>query len=140
MEMNITLYGIAEEVSTIYVNCRCFHTFLLNCEDKGIYRVYVRDEDNEDDINDGDHYCAYGFEIAEGIVMATSCHLWGRICEVCGKWHTEGYWIDELNYACSEECALHFYGGDADAFHAELALLDNPATANDAYTYWTEWE
>ena len=140
MKENITLYGIASEVSTIYVNRRCFHTFLLNCAERGIYRVYVRHEDNEDDLEDGSHYCACGFEIAEGIVMATSCHQWGRICDVCGKWHSEGYWVGECHYACSEECALTFYGGNKEEFEADLALLDNPETANNADTYWTEWE
>lgn len=140
MKENITLYGIASEVSTIYVNRRCFHTFLLSCAERGIYRIYVRDEDNEDEIEDGGHYCACGFEIADGIVMATSCHQWGRICDVCGKWHSEGYWVGECHYACSEECALHFYGGDKKEFEADLALLDNPDTADYADTYWTEWE
>ena len=140
MKENITLYGIATNVHLCHIHRGSCYTFLLNCAEKGIYRVYVRNGDNEDDLEDGGHYCACGFEIAEGIVMATSCHLWGRICDVCGKWHEEGYWVGECEYACSEDCAISLYDGDADAFHADLALLNNPATADDCYTYWTAWE
>lgn len=140
MKENITLYGIATNVHLCHIHRGSCYTFLLNCAEKGIYRVYVRDRDNEDEIEDDGHYCACGFEIADGIVMATSCHQWGRICDVCGKWHSEGYWVGECHYACSEECALTFYGGNKDEFEADLALLDNPETANNADTYWTEWE
>lgn len=151
MEKTISLRGIATDVSTIYINRRTYHTFLLSCAEKGIYRIHVRDEDTEWDIEDGGHYCACGMEItdgvlacgkkiADGIMIATSVDRWGRICDVCGKWHTEGYWIEENHYACSDGCALTFYGGDTNAFKADLALLDDPATADDAYTYWTEWD
>ena len=140
MKENITLYGIATNVHLCHIHRGSCYTFLLNCAEKGIYRVYVRNGDNEDDLEDGGHYCACGFEIADGIVMATSCHQWGRICDVCGKWHSEGYWVSECHYACSEECALTFYGGNKEEFEADLALLDNPETADYADTYWTEWE
>jgi hypothetical protein len=140
METNVSLRGTASAVSTIYVNRREYHTFLLICEDK-TYRVYVRHEDTECiDIEDGDHYSASGIEIADGIVIATSVDEWGRVCDVCGKWMNEGYWIGEVNYACSEDCALHYYGGDKEAFEADLALLNDPESADSADTYWTSWD
>ena len=141
MEINsIELRGIATEVSTIYINRRTYHTFVLNCAERGVYRGYVRHEDTEYDVEDSGHYCACGMEVSEGVIMATSVDRWGRICDVCGKWHAEGYWVGESGYACSEECAISLYNGDADAFHADLALLDDPETADDAVTYWTEWD
>ena len=31
-------------------------------------------------------------------------------CDHCGKWHTEGWILNELNaHACSDECALAIY-------------------------------
>lgn len=140
MEKTIRLRGIATDVSTLHINRRTYHTFLLNCAEDGIYRIYVRHEDAEWDIEDEGHYCACGMEIVNGIVIATSVDRWGRICDVCGKWHTEGYWIDEIHYACSDNCAISLYSGNEDEFRADLALLDNPDTADDAYTYWTEWD
>lgn len=140
MEKTIDLRGMAREVSTLYINRRTYYAFTLNCAEKGVYKVYVRREDTEWDIEEDGHYSASGMEIADGIVIATSVDRWGRICDVCGKWHTEGYHIGECNYACSEECALHYYGGDKNAFEEDLALLDDPATADDADTYWTEWD
>lgn len=97
------------------------------------------------DMEDGDHFSAHGLVVAEenmtmGVMIATYVDRWGRICDVCGKWHTEGYHIGECNYACSEECALTYYGRDKKAFEDDLALLDDPATEEYADTYWTEWD
>jgi hypothetical protein len=141
MESNLSLRGIVSAVSTLYVNRREYRTFLLNDERKGTFKVYVRYEDMDwSDIEDGDHFSASGFLVTEEIMIATSVDRWGRICDVCGNWHTEGYWIGENNYACSEECALHYYGGDKEAFEEDLALLDDPDTADMADTYWTSWD
>jgi hypothetical protein len=137
---NISLRGTASAVSTIYINRREYHTFLLICSEKDTYRVYVRHEDTEWDIEDGEHYSANGFEVADGIIIATSVDRWGRICDVCGAWHIEGYYVGECEYACSEECALKLYKGDEEAFKSDLAMLDDPDLANDAPTYWTEWD
>jgi hypothetical protein len=141
METTISLRGVVSAVSTIYVNRREYHTFLLNDDENGTYRVYVRYEDMDyTDMEDGDHFSANGLVVADGIMIATSVDRWGRVCDVCGKWHTEGYWIGEVNYACSEDCALHYYGGDKEAFEADLALLNDPESADSADTYWTSWD
>ena len=91
-------------------------------------------------MNDGDHYTVSGIVITDEMVVATSVDRWGRICDVCGKWHTEGYYVGEDEYACSEECAIKLYGGNEAAFREDLALLDDEETADAAVTYWTEWE
>lgn len=84
------------------------------------------------------HCYASGVKALGGII-ADEVDRWGRYCDVCGKWHTEGYYVGEYNYACSEECAVALYGGDWNAFKADLALLDDPETCDYAPTYWTEW-
>lgn len=141
METTISLRGVVSAVSTIYVNRREYRTFLLNDDENGTYRVYVRYEDMDyTDMEDGDHFSANGLVVADGIMMATSVDRWGRVCDVCGQWHTEGYWIGEVNYACSEDCALRYYGGDKEAFEADLALLNDPESADSADTYWTSWD
>lgn len=141
METTISLRGVVSAVSTIYVNRREYRTFLLNDDENGTYRVYVRYEDMDyTDMEDGDHFSANGLVVADGIMMATSVDRWGRVCDVCGKWHAEGYWIGEVNYACSEDCALRYYGGDKEAFEADLALLNDPESADSADTYWTSWD
>lgn len=48
--------------------------------------------------------------------------------------------VGECEYACSEECALKLYKGDEEAFKSDLAMLDDPDLANNAPTYWTEWD
>lgn len=141
METTIRLRGVVSAVSTIYVNRREYRTFLLNDEDKGTFRVYVRhDEFDYLDMEDGDHFSASGFEVADGVLVATSVDRWGRICDVCGSWHLEGYYVGEANYACSEKCALHYYDGDTKAFEEDLAMLDDPDLADSADTYWTSWD
>lgn len=141
METTISLRGVVSAVSTIYVNRREYRTFLLNDDENGTYRVYVRYEDMDyTDMEDGDHFSANGLVVADGIMMATSVDRWGRVCDVCGQWHTEGYWVGEVNYACSEDCALRYYGGDKEAFEADLALLNDPESADSADTYWTSWD
>ena len=139
MEKTITIQGIASGISTFYTQAKCCHAFTLTAGDKS-YKVYVRDNDCEWDLNDGDHYTVSGIVITYEMVVATSVDRWGRICDVCGKWHTEGYYVGEDEYACSDECAIKLYGGNETAFREDLALLDDEETADDAVTYWTEWE
>jgi hypothetical protein len=147
MELNdVKIYGVAEQVESHSITRRDYITFLIKTADKS-YNVIARDHDVlastdviQCDVEDGARLYVRGVEVADGVVMAIEVEQWGRICDVCGKWHEEGYWVDEMNYACSEECAIKLYGGDEEAFKADLALLDNPETADRAYTYWTTWE
>lgn len=140
MNTNIQLKGIASNVDTFKVNGRCYIAFTLTTESGESHKVFVRYEDAEWDIDNAGHYYISGFEVSNGTILATTVDRWGRVCDVCGKWHTEGYWVGESDYACSEECAIKLYEGDEEAFKADLALLDDPETADIACTYWTEWD
>ena len=136
MGKTISIQGIATGISAEAHNC---HTFTLTAGNKS-YKVYARDIDCKWDLNDGEHYTVSGLMITDTLVIATNVDRWGRICDVCGKWHTEGYYVGEDEYACSEECAIKLYGGNELAFRLDLSLLDNEETADAAVTYWTEWE
>lgn len=141
METIISVRGTVHAVRIVELGSRQFCAFRLSDDRKGAFLVYARYEDvGHLDMEDGDHVSANGLEVADGVLLATNVDEWGRYCSVCGKWHTEGYYIDEMNYACSEECALHYYGGNRKEFEAELALLDDPETAYQACICWTEWD
>lgn len=140
MGKTITIKGIASDIIA-EAYCPNTHTFTLTAGDK-TYKVYARDIDCKWDLNDGEHYTVSGIVISDDLMLmiATNVDRWGRICDVCGKWHTEGYYVGEDEYACSEECAIKLYGGNETAFRLDLSLLDNEETADAAVTYWTEWE
>jgi hypothetical protein len=140
VKKDIQLKGIASNVNTFKVNERCYFEFNLTTEGGESHNVFVRYEDAEWDIDNGGHYYISGFEVSNGTILATTVERWGRVCDVCGQWHTEGYWVGEEDYACSEECAIKLYDDDEEAFKADLALLDDPETIDLACTYWTEWE
>lgn len=108
-------------------------------DENGEYIVVVSDMQVNCDIECESHYFVLG-ETIGSIVLGTCVEEWGRICDHCGKWHTEGYFVGEYEYACSKECAIALYNGNEDAFYADLAMLDDPETEDDAVTYWTEWE
>lgn len=146
----IDVFGQIEQVNTLDQISRTFHSFILKAEmsldDEGYkeiektYQVYVNKRDLDYDLEDDRRYRVVGFEVSEGIIMAYYVDRWGRYCDACGAWHKEGYWVGECEYACSEECAIKLYNGDEEAFRADLALLDDDETANDAPTYWTDWD
>lgn len=138
--MKLELKGIASEVSTYNVNRRVYYNFTLTTESGEVYKVFNRYEDAEWDIEDGGHYYVSGIEVSEGTILAVTVDRWGRVCDVCGQWHTEGYWVGEEDYACSEECAIELYGGNEEEFRADLAMLDDPEMRDMACTYWTEWD
>lgn len=141
MNTNIQLKGIASNVNTFKVNNRrCYIEFTLTTESGESHKVFVRYEDAEWDIYNGCHYYISGFEVSNGTILATTVDRWGRVCDVCGQWHTEGYYVGEEEYACSAECAIKLYDDDEEAFKADLALLDDPETIDLACTYWTEWD
>lgn len=146
----IDVFGQIEQVNTLDQISRTFHSFIIKAEmkldDEGYkeiektYQVYVNKRDLDYDLEDDRRYRVVGFEVSEGIIMAYYVDRWGRYCDNCGEWHIEGYWIGECEYACSEECAIKLYNGNEEAFRADLALLDDDETANDAPTYWTCWD
>ena len=134
MKQNVSLRGIAKEVSTIYVNRRTYHVFTLQGAEDGSHKVYVRHEDTECDIEDGCHLWVAGFETESGIVIATSVDEWGRICDHCGTWHTEGYYSENTGmYFCSDECLKAKYTQE----EIDEEIIDDDG---NGYLYWTEWD
>ena len=91
------------------------------------------------DNDDHKHYYVRGIQLNENTIIASYVDRWGRYCEHCGKHHTEGYYVNELNYACSEECAIALCGSEQD-FRDSIWLDEDGELAEDSPTYWTEWE
>lgn len=131
MNTDIQLKGIASNVNTFKVNGRCYYEFTLTTESGESHNAFVRYEDAEWDIYNGGHYYISGFEVSNGTILATTVDRWGRVCDVCGKWHTEGYWVCEEDYACSAECAIELYGGNEKYFRYDIARKD---------TSWVQWD
>ena len=136
----VKLYGTATGVQGHEITRRYFESFTLATEDGKTYEVLAKQDTIQCDIENDKRFYVRGIEVADGVVVAIEVEMWGRYCDVCGKWHVEGYWVDECHYACSEECAIKLYGGNELAFRLDLAMLDNEETADYAPTYWTAWE
>lgn len=68
-----------------------------------------------------------------------------HICDVCGKFMTEGYILSgDFSYACSRECAIRLYqlvskGVEIISEETAAALLDRDLEENDEDYFWTEW-
>lgn len=133
----ILIYGVLDRF--VDINGRDYLLIIKEWKTGKEWEVVVNDKVLFEDLVEGNHYYARGVKCLGGII-ADEVERWGRYCDVCGKWHTEGYYVGEYEYACSEDCAIALYNGDANAFRADLALLDDPETADNAPTYWTEWE
>lgn len=139
MSKGIEIWGVC----TSFETGDDFYRINLKTEDGEIIQVSVSEYDVHWDIEVGKHYYAKGDDATEifgrPAMFADYVDRWGRYCDHCGKHHEEGWWIGEYYYACSDECAIALYDGDKDAFQADLALLDDDETFDDAVTYWTEW-
>lgn len=85
------------------------------------------------------HYYVRGIILNESTILATYVDRWGRYCDHCGKHHTEGWYIGEWEYACSDECAYALCGGEQ-AFRESILLDEDGELHEDSATYWTEWE
>ena len=58
-----------------------------------------------------------------------------RRCDHCGKPMKEGYYLAG-EYACSDECCLALYDGDAQQMNDDLSKADT----DGGECYYTEWE
>lgn len=59
-----------------------------------------------------------------------------RVCDHCGKIMREGWYLNG-EYACSEGCAIHLYGGDEEQFKKDLD--DEESESSSTECYWTRW-
>ena len=115
----------------------CYFTITDNKGDK--YDTCALDEDCYCDVEDGEHIYAKGWIGEQGELVAGYVDRWGRHCDHCGKHHTEGYYINDYYYACSDECAYALMGGK-EAFEATFEYDEDGELADDSPTYWTTWE
>lgn len=58
-----------------------------------------------------------------------------RRCDHCGRPMKEGYYLGG-EYACSDECCLALYSGDAKTMMEDLSKADD----DDGECYYTDWE
>lgn len=137
MNERITIYGTLQSFEQI--SPEDYLLVIKEYESGKEWQVVASRYEIFEDLVVNGHYYASGVKALGGII-ADEVDRWGRCCSVCGKWHTEGYFVQEYYYACSENCAVDLYHGDWNAFRADLALLDDPETEEEAPTYWTEWE
>ena len=137
MNERITIYGTLESFEQI--SPEDYSLVIKEYESGKEWQIVATRWDVFEDLQLFHHYRCTGVKTLNGLT-AEEVDRWGRYCDVCGKWHTEGYYVLEDGYACDEACAVALYNGDWNAFRADLALLDDPETEEEAPTYWTEWE
>ena len=130
------IYGTITEIKTD----NGFETFVITTDSNETYKVVAKNESLNCVTENNKKFYVNGEMMSDGIINAINVEYWGRYCDVCGKWITEGYIVGETEYACSEDCAITLYSGDYEQFYKDLELLEDEFTANDAETYWTEWE
>lgn len=138
MKTQIEIYGVITKITAISA-----HDVIIDVKEEGTNKVWevllTNDMRLHFDLEEGVHVYACG-EKALGGIFAEYVDEWGRICSHCGKHHTEGWYVNEDFYACSDECAIALCDGDEDAFRAGIIVDENGDLTDDAYTYWTEWE
>lgn len=62
-------------------------------------------------------------------MKSRSKHKETRICSICGKEMTEGYYAEDVGkYYCSDEC-----------LHTEVSEKEYEQYYEDGYMFWTEW-
>ena len=115
----------------------------LKTDEGTIYQVSVQDMDVHEKPEIGRHYYAKGDDATETMkkpaIFADYVDRWGRYCDHCGKHHTEGYYVNEDMYACSDECGYALCGGEKQ-FRETIWLDEDGELDENSPTYWTEWE
>lgn len=135
MIANFETVGTCHDIQSMIFQGQPAKTFLLRTS-ANEFQVYALDKRISSDLYEGMHtkvigerFHALGFSCIEAAHVDES----GRICSHCGKHHYEGYFLDDAGqYACSEECAIALYDGDAEAFHEDCDFIGG-------IVYWTEW-
>jgi hypothetical protein len=135
----IVLYGVITDAECI-MNTDYLVTFKEDTTGK-VWTLIVAKESINCDLIAGTHCLVDGVlcNLAKDSVFVTFIDEWGRYCSHCGKHMTEGYYVYEHQYACSEECAIALCGSEQ-AFKESIWLDEDGELAEDSPTYWTEWE
>ena len=135
MKKTIELWGIASDcrecakIDNLVKN----YKFTITTEDGTKYNAFAIEPNMCCDIEDGKHIYAKGV-VKDGVFVAGYVDRWGRICDHCGKWHTEGYYSENTGmYFCSDECLKAEYTQE----EIDEELIDDDG---NGYLYWTEWE
>lgn len=103
MRLTIELWGICTSLEPH--GDKGHFTMTIEEEDGVRHSSLVHPRDASCDLVVGRHYYLKGEMFTQGII-ADEVEMWGRYCDVCGKRHDEGYFLEDtlLQYACSEEC------------------------------------
>lgn len=136
MDKTIEIYGELIHVKPNYED------FYITIKEDGTERrfdVFVPQDNLHWSLDDTEHVYVRG-TLSLNVVHADYVDRWGRYCDNCGKHHTEGWYVREDLYACSDECAVALCGGNEEDFRAGIIVDENGDITDDAYTYWTEWE
>lgn len=136
MDKTIEIYGFVVAIRPAHEG---YHFTIREDGTDRTFAVFVSQDNLHWDITEGGHYYVRGEE-SLGVVQADYVDRWGRYCDNCGKHHTEGWYVREDLYACSDECAVALCGGNEEDFRAGIIVDENGDITDDAYTYWTEWE
>lgn len=131
----IEIYGVCTEV----VRQDDVYRITLKDDEGKTYKVSASEYDVHWEILVGRHYYVHGTDEGDLGVFGTYVDRWGRYCDHCGKHHTEGYYVNEDMYACSDECGYALCGGEKQ-FRATIWLDEDGELDENSPTYWTEWE
>lgn len=137
----MTLYGVVQKIEDLDATGNLLT--IVQAETNEIWEAVIDSKNLDRElIVEGLHVSVRGQRatIANNGIFAESIDEWGRYCDVCGRHMAEGYIVGDVEHACSEECAIVLYGGNEQAFRDDLALLDFDETADNAPTFWTEWD
>lgn len=138
MEKNtIEVYGMVDRFTDI--DERNYLITLIEDETNKEWSIRIPTNNLHWYLEDSKHFYVRGEMVGEELI-AEYADRWGRYCDHCGKHHTEGWWVKEDSYACCDECAIALCNGDEEAFRAGIIVDENGDLADEAYTYWTEWE
>lgn len=116
--------------------CQSFRLYNEEFANDFVVVIVTADTNVDWDIENGNHLYVSGEMNEQGEVIAEYVDRWGRYCSHCGKHHEEGYWIDEYQYACSEECAIALLGSK-EALDKAKEEYDDDADYNPIC--WVEW-
>lgn len=136
-KQTIEVYGIVDRFTQISEHD--YLIILIESDTNTQFEIVVSEHNLHWELEENKHYYARGKASAGNSIVAEYVDRWGRYCDHCGRHHTEGYYVYEDYYACSEECAIALCGSKQE-FDSSIWLDENGELAENSPTYWTEWE